>query len=178
MPIEDIREYVRVGQDVEEEDGILTTLHDAAVEAVEQESGTFLRRRQIEVTGSGGGWEFCIELPRRPLIEVTSLQAENPANGEVIEDFSSWTVEDSSFRTSVSAKLSQGVRGRFDVRLIGDFGFDPQCEAAKQAILIQIAHLHRNREDETVARHIFAAYNSYLYAIRNQAYERSPGWKV
>lgn len=148
---EDVKPYLKVESDDAAEDVILAALVTAAREACEDYTRTSFYTQSWDLVLDEPG--YCIDLPRPPLVSVTSINVTDDLGAETIVDPLSYRVDIISEPGRVFLKPGYSWpyytdRAGFRIRYIaGIDDTDLIPSALKQAILMLVNYLYQNRGD-------------------------------
>jgi uncharacterized phiE125 gp8 family phage protein len=160
IELAEAKEHLRV--DVDDDDALIDAFLAAAQDHVEQHTGQVLTPRVMEmalggfpVTCTGRGTNDGIEIPRRPVTDVTAIAYTDSDGVDVSLDAADWRwseSEPSLLRPAFSTSWPSAYDERGSVRVQFEAGYEEGLAPASlvAAVKLMLGHLYANREGVNV----------------------------
>lgn len=144
--LDEVKAHLRLEQDFTEEDGLLQSLVDAAVLALEHGTGQALRLREESLVLDG--WQPIVALPWWPVRSIVSITYLDPQGDS--QQLDSMALDLRRYPAKVRPARGETwppvLSGDAVVEIRAEVGMDSLPEDLKRAALLLVGHLYENRE--------------------------------
>lgn len=157
LTVDDARLHIRLGDDETAEDALIQRGITTAREVAEGYSGRILVSQELEAAFDSfpGCWEVLV-LPFAPVTSVVSIKYTDTAGTEQTLDPATYALSpygsarEVYLKTGKAWPMTARERDAVRVRVIAGYAEDQAPSAAISAMLLIIAHLFENRQENVV----------------------------